>query len=53
MTKRVFSSMLINFILNVLKTTDKDMKRIVITIDRGKQIADAGDQYILEHTVIE
>ncbi len=45
--------MLINIICNVLKITDKNFKRIVITVDRQKQVADAGDQYILECDTIE
>lgn len=45
--------MLINIICNVLKITDKNFKRIVITVDRGKQVSDAGDQCILERDTID
>ena len=48
MSKLIENTMMFNTIAATFKASDTDsIKRFIVTADRGKQVADAGDQYIV------
>jgi len=53
MTKKIENTNLLKTLLMTLKASNKDLKSITITINRGKQVADAGDQYIITHSEVK
>ena len=48
MTTKIENTNLFNMLAVTFHASNKDLKRIVVTMDRGKQIADSADQYIVE-----